>query len=77
MRPATSPAKGKATRAGSRHDVSHEDEQKVEDRGVRITRVTKPARRTKEPPLQRQKRSAITKRLLSANEIQRLGTWNV
>ena len=77
VRPATSPAKGKAMRTGFRHDASRGDGQKVEDRGARITRATKPAGQTKKPPLQRQKRSAITNRLLNAREIQRLGTWNV
>ena len=77
MRSATSPARGKATRTGSRGDASRGDGQKVEDRGAMITRATKPAGRMKKPPSQRQKRSAITNKLLSAREIQRLGTWNV
>ena len=80
MRPATSPAKGKAKKTGSRPDASRGGGQKAEDRGVRAAQVTKPVSRTKKSlpsPAQRQKRSAITTRLLSTREIQRFGTWNV
>ena len=80
MRPATSPAKGKAKKTGSRRDASRRGGQKAENRGMRAAQATTPVPRTKKSlpsPAQRQKRSAITTRLLSTQEIQRFGTWNV
>ena len=80
VRLATSPAKGKAMKTGSRSDAARGEGQKTEDRDVRVARATKPAARTKKSwtsTAQRQKRSAIATRLLSTREIQRFGTWNV
>ena len=80
MRPATLPAKGKTKKTGSRRDALCGGRQKAEDRGVRAAQAAKPVSRMKKslPSLaQRQKRSAITTRLLSTREIQRFGTRNV
>jgi len=74
VRPATSPTKGKATKTGSRRDAPRGDRRKGEDRGARAAQAMK---RTKRTSSQRQKRSTIKNRLLSAREIQRFGTWNV
>ena len=74
MRPATSPTKGKAMKTGSRHDASRVDGRKGDDQGVRAAQAMKPTKRTSS---QRQKRSTIKNRLLSAREVQRFGTWNI
>ena len=46
VRLATSPAKGRAMKTGSRSDASRREGQKTEDRDARVARATKPAART-------------------------------
>ena len=72
--------KGKATKIGSKRDASRRRGQKGKDMGVRVTQATKRAGRMKKERKtisERKKRSAITNRLFSTREIQRLGTWNM
>ena len=60
-------------KTGSRHDALRIDGRKGEDPGVRAAQAMKPTRTSS----QRQKRSTIKNRLLSAQDVQRFGTWNM
>ena len=84
VRPATSPAKVKASKTGSRREESCVDERKTGDGRSRTTRPPQPTSETKEGKKKKQmelpkrpKRREVQNRLLSSREVQRFGTWNV